>query len=114
MADCLFCRIVAGELPADKVYEDEHVLAFRDINPQAPQHVLVIPKRHIASLNEAGADDVPVLGHLQRVIPEVARRVGVAESGYRVVVNTGRDALQTVFHVHYHVLGGRSLGWPPG
>ncbi|ADU52260.1 histidine triad (HIT) protein [Thermaerobacter marianensis DSM 12885] len=114
MADCLFCRIVEGELPADKVYEDEHVVAFRDINPQAPQHVLVIPKRHIASLNEAGDEDVPVLGHLQRVIPEVARRVGVAESGYRVVVNTGRDALQTVFHVHYHVLGGRAMQWPPG
>lgn len=114
MEQCVFCRIVRGEIPSDKVYEDDRVLAFRDINPQAPQHVLVIPKRHISSLNEAGQEDAEVLGHLQTVIPEVARRLDIAGSGYRVVVNTGPDALQTVFHIHYHVLGGRRLQWPPG
>lgn len=114
METCLFCRIVRGEVPADKVYEDESALAFRDINPQAPQHVLVIPKQHIASLNDASADDARLLGHLQVVIGEVARRLDIAASGYRVVVNTGPDALQSVFHIHYHVLGGRRLQWPPG
>jgi histidine triad (HIT) family protein len=112
--DCIFCKIVAGEIPATKVYEDERAVAFRDINPQAPTHALVIPRSHIASLNEAGGADEPLLGHLLRVAARVARDEGHAEEGYRAVVNTGPRAGQTVFHVHVHVLGGRALTWPPG
>jgi histidine triad (HIT) family protein len=112
--DCLFCKIVAGEIPAKKVYEGERALAFRDINPQAPTHVLVIPRAHLASLNEASEGDEELLGHLLRVASQVAREEGHAEGGYRTVINTGADAGQSVFHVHVHVLGGRALAWPPG
>ncbi|HEX3559221.1 MAG TPA: histidine triad nucleotide-binding protein [Pyrinomonadaceae bacterium] len=112
--DCIFCKIVAGEIPAKKVYEDERALAFRDINPQAPTHALVIPRTHVASLEEAGEDDEAMLGHLLRVAARVAREEGHAESGYRTVINTGAGAGQTVFHIHVHVLGGRTLTWPPG
>lgn len=112
--DCIFCKIVAGEIPADKVYEDDQVLAFKDINPQAPVHVLVIPKRHVESLATAGEADADTLGHLLTVAAQVARETGVAESGYRVVLNTGRDGGMAVFHLHAHVLGGRRLDWPPG
>lgn len=114
MTDCLFCKIVAGEIPAQVVLETDGTLAFRDINPQAPTHVLVIPKEHhadAAALAEAGgglADEVLRAAHA------VAVREGVAEGGYRIVFNTGADTGQTVFHVHAHVLGGRNLGWPPG
>ena len=111
---CLFCKIVAGEIPAAKVYEDERALAFRDINPQAPTHALVIPRAHIASLNEAEESDEALLGHLLLVAARVARDAGHAEGGYRTVVNTNADAGQTVFHIHVHVLGGRRLSWPPG
>jgi histidine triad (HIT) family protein len=109
---CLFCRIASGELAVPFVAETEDCVAFRDINPQAPLHVLVIPRAHVASLNDA--DDAAQLGRLSLLAAEIARREGVAESGYRMVVNTGPDAGQTVFHVHLHLLGGRSLGWPPG
>ncbi len=109
---CLFCRIVSGEIPATVIARNEHALAFRDIAPRAPVHVLVIPTRHIASLN--AADDAAELGHLALLAAEVARLEGVAESGYRVVANTGSDGGQTVHHLHLHVLGGRTMNWPPG
>ena len=114
MSDCLFCKIVAGTIPARKVHEDEQCVAFHDINPQAPQHVLFIPKKHLASLNEATAEDRELLGHLLFQAAKYARDTGFADTGFRTVLNTNADAGQTVFHVHAHVLGGRSLGWPPG
>ena len=113
MADgCLFCRIVRGEIPAKLVAENEHCVAFRDINPQAPTHVLVVPRTHVASLNEA--TDPALVGRVALFAAEVARREGIAERGYRTVFNTNAEAGQTVFHLHLHLLGGRSLGWPPG
>ena len=111
---CLFCRVVAGEVPADVVAQTEHVLAFRDISPQAPVHVLVIPKRHISSLEEADATDAPVLAEILLTARDIARSEGLTEAGYRTVVNTGDDGGQTVHHVHLHLLGGRPLSWPPG
>lgn len=115
MADeCLFCRIVAGEIPAKVVAQDEHCIAFRDIDPKAPTHVLVIPRRHIHSLDEAEAGDAELLGRLMVLGARVARDEGIAGSGWRAVVNTNRGAGQTVFHVHLHVLGGRAMTWPPG
>ncbi len=112
--DCIFCRIAAGEMKADVVYEDEAVVAFRDINPQAPVHVLVIPRRHIASLNDASPETDAVLGQLLRATARVAELEDVAESGFRTVINNGAGAGQSVFHIHAHVLGGRRLSWPPG
>jgi len=112
MDDCLFCRIAAGTIPADLVHESERYVAFRDINPQAPTHVLVIPREHVASLN--AANDTGLLGGLLLCARDVAAREGLAEDGYRVVVNTNAHGGQTVFHLHAHVLGGRILGWPPG
>jgi histidine triad (HIT) family protein len=109
---CLFCRIVRREIPAAVVWEDEHSLAFRDIDPKAPTHLLVIPKRHIASLNEA--DEAAPLGRLLLAAREIAEAEGIAEQGYRTVINTGAGAGQTVFHLHVHLLGGRRLSWPPG
>jgi histidine triad (HIT) family protein len=111
-ADCLFCRIVRKEIPAKLVAETDDCIAFPDINPQAPVHVLVIPRRHVTSLNDV--TDADVLGKAGLLAAEIARREGVAESGYRVVVNTGANAGQTVFHLHVHLLGGRQLHWPPG
>ncbi len=113
-ADCIFCKIVAGEIPAGRVYEDDRAVAFKDINPQAPTHALVIPREHVASLNDADESHEALLGHLLLVAARVARQEGHAEGGYRTVINTGPDAGQTVFHVHVHVLGGRRLTWPPG
>lgn len=110
---CLFCRIIAGEIPATKVYEGDDCIAFRDINPQAPTHILVIPRRHIASINEMTADDEILVGHVIRVCGEIAKQENLAD-GFRTVINTGADAGQTVFHIHAHVLGGRDLMWPPG
>jgi histidine triad (HIT) family protein len=110
--DCLFCRIVRKEIPAKLVAEDEHCVAFRDINPQAPVHVLVIPKQHVASLDQA--TDPVMLGRLSLMAAEIARKEGITPGGYRTVMNTNRDAGQTVFHVHQHMLGGRSMHWPPG
>src|SRR5215218_5308049 len=113
MADqCLFCRIVRREIPATLVAETEDCVAFRDVNPQAPVHVLVIPREHVASLD--AARDAAQIGRLALVAADVARTEGIAESGYRTVINTNADAGQTVFHVHLHLLGGRRLGWPPG
>ena len=109
---CLFCRIVRREIPATLVHEDEHTLAFRDVDPKAPTHVLVIPRTHVASLNET--DDAEMLGRLMLVARSIAAAEGLASDGYRTVVNTGPNAGQTVFHIHLHLLGGRKLGWPPG
>lgn len=109
----VFDKILNGEIPADIVYETERVLAFRDIHPQAPVHVLVIPKRRIVSVTDAGPDDAALLGEVLLAAAEVARREGIADSGYRLVVNNGADGGQSVFHLHVHVLGGRPLGWPP-
>jgi len=114
MADCLFCRIVNREIPGSIVYEDDQVLAFNDINPQAPTHVLLIPKRHIESLNALEPDDDRLVGELVRRAAAIAKERGLAAGGFRTVFNTNRDAGQTVFHVHLHLLGGRSLSWPPG
>jgi histidine triad (HIT) family protein len=113
MADqCLFCRIVGREIPATLIAETEDCVAFRDINPQAPVHVLVIPRQHVASLNDAS--DARLVGRLSTFAAEIARKEGIADSGYRTVINTNADAGQTVFHLHLHLLGGRRLGWPPG
>jgi len=113
-ADCLFCAIAAGRIPATTLHEDEETLAFRDIAPQAPVHVLVIPRKHVGSLDAAGDGDVELLGRLLLCARDVARSEGIAETGYRTVVNTGDEGGQTVGHVHVHVLGGRPLKWPPG
>lgn len=114
MAECLFCAIVAGEIPATTVVETDRILAFRDIDPQAPTHVLVIPKKHHPDVAALAAADGGLLGELITGAQRVAADEGISESGYRVVFNTGADAGQAVPHVHAHVLGGRSLGWPPG
>ena len=109
MNDCLFCRIIAGEIPSTKVYEDETVFAFRDINPQAPTHILVIPKTHISGCDGVNADNSSVVAHIFQVIPQIAKAEGLV-NGYRVVSNCGPDACQSVPHLHFHILGGRKLG----
>ena len=114
MADCLFCKIIAREIPASIVYDDEHVLAFSDINPQGPTHVLVVPKRHIATLNDLAPTDDAIVGELVRRAAAIAKERGIDAGGFRTVFNTNRDAGQTVFHIHLHLIGGRSLAWPPG
>ena len=112
--DCIFCQVVAGGIPADIIYSDERAVAFRDINPQAPVHALVIPREHVASLDDAAGGDEGTLGHLLRVAARIAGEQGLSESGYRTVINTGAGAGQSVFHLHLHVIGGRPLRWPPG
>ncbi len=112
--DCLFCRILNKEMESKTVHEDERCIAFEDINPQAPTHILVVPRQHIASLNEVAAPDAALLGHLQLVAAQLAQQRGLAESGYRTVLNTGRGAGQSIFLLHLHLLGGRGLRWPPG
>ncbi len=114
MSDCLFCAIVAGGIPADVVHRDDDVLAFRDVNPQAPVHVLVIPTVHHATAAELAAADPALAGRLLQVAGEIAVREGVDATGYRIVTNTGESAGQSVHHVHFHVMGGRTLTWPPG
>ena len=111
---CLFCRIVSGDIPAPKVYEDDDVIAFNDINPQAPLHVLAIPKRHISTLNDLVDGDDAIVGKLVRAAAAIAGEKGLAERGYRTVFNCNAEAGQTVFHIHLHLLAGRRLGWPPG
>ncbi len=111
---CLFCRIVAGRIPSTQIYSDDTVIAFRDVNPQAPLHALVVPRAHIPSINSPEAEDGTVLSALVKAANHVAREEGIVESGYRLVWNVGPDAGQSVFHVHLHSLGGRRLGWPPG
>ena len=114
MSDCLFCKIVEGKIPSKKVYEDEDVVAFDDIEPQAPVHVLVIPRKHVATLNDLAPEDDAVAGKLLRVAARIAKERGISERGWRATVNVNRDAHQLVFHVHLHLMGGRSFGWPPG
>lgn len=114
MADCLFCKIINREIPGSIVYEDARVLAFNDINPQASTHVLVVPKRHIASLSDLTPDDDQIVGELVRRAAVIAAERGIAAGGYRTVFNTNRDAGQTVFHIHLHLIGGRKMAWPPG
>ena len=112
--DCIFCKIAAGEFGGPPVYQDEHVTAFKDINPQAPVHILIIPNKHVASLNEADDEDKTLLGQLMLTAANIAREQGVADQGYRLVTNTGAKAGQTVFHIHLHLLAGRHMSWPPG
>lgn len=114
MSDCLFCRMVAGEIPPDVIYETETVLAFRDINPQAPTHVLVIPKKHIETLVDIVDEDTQLMGDIMQVATKVAEMEGLNESGYRTVFNCKQDGGQEVYHIHLHLLGGRSMTWPPG
>ena len=114
MSNCLFCKIADKEIDSDIVYEDEHVIAFNDINPQAPHHILIIPRRHIATLNDIDPEDSDLLGNLFLAARNIAQQLGVSENGYRVVMNCNRDAGQTVFHLHLHFLAGRPLHWPPG
>lgn len=112
--DCLFCKIIAGEIPSTKVYEDETVYAFLDIEPQAPTHIIIVPKLHIASGNDLTDDNAGVVGHIFAVAAKLAKEHGFAENGWRIVNNCGKDGGQTVGHLHFHLLAGRNLGWPPG
>lgn len=112
--ECIFCKIARKELPSELLYEDESVVAFKDIQPQAPHHILVIPRKHIPSLAELSEDDAPILGRCQWVAAELAKAHGFSEDGYRTVVNCGKHGQQTVPHIHVHLLGGRQLRWPPG
>ena len=112
--DCLFCKIVAGEIPADIIFETETAIAFRDINPQAPTHVLIIPRRHIPTINDLQSGDEEIVGDLYMAAARIAADEGIAEDGYRVVMNCNEGAGQTVFHIHLHLVGGRPMGWPPG
>jgi len=114
MSDCVFCRIAAGEIPAELVFEDELVVGFRDLSPQAPTHVLIIPRKHIATLNELQPEDEAIVGRLYTAAAQVAAREGLAERGYRTLINCNADGGQTVFHLHLHLLGGRQMHWPPG
>lgn len=114
MEDCLFCKIAAGQIPSKIVYQDETVVAFEDINPKAPHHILLIPRRHIASMADLTLDDGSVLAALFVTAARLARELGISESGYRFVTNVGPDAGQSVFHLHFHLLGGRPFSWPPG
>ena len=114
MSECIFCKIAAKTIPSKIVHEDDKVVAFDDVNPQAPTHVLVIPRRHVASLAEMHEADGGLLGHLMLTGNKIAKQKGIAEGGYRLVVNTGKNGGQTVFHLHLHVLGGRAMHWPPG
>lgn len=114
MSDCLFCKFVNGDIKPDTVYEDDEVLAFRDINPQAPTHILVIPKQHIATLNDLDEQHAALIGKLYLTAQKIAREEGIDEAGYRTVVNCNEQAGQSVFHIHLHLLGGRDMRWPPG
>ena len=112
--DCLFCRIIDGQIPSEKVFEDDMVLAFFDIAPTAPEHVVIVPKKHIASANEITADNSGYVAHIFEVIPKIAKKLGIDEKGYRVINNCGEYGGQTVGHLHFHLIGGRQLGWPAG
>ncbi|MFM1892308.1 MAG: hypothetical protein RLZ44_1385 [Pseudomonadota bacterium] len=114
MSDCLFCRIAAGDMPAEIVYQDDELVAFRDIGPQAPTHVLVIPRRHIDTVNDLTAEDVPLIGKMHLVAKQIAEQEGIAEDGYRTLINCNSAGGQAVYHIHLHLMGGRQMLWPPG
>ncbi|MFW2373362.1 MAG: histidine triad nucleotide-binding protein [Gammaproteobacteria bacterium] len=114
MTDCIFCKIISGDIPGDIVFQDDDVLAFRDLNPQAPTHILIIPKKHISTLNDVQTDDAELVGKMYLAAKKFATDEGIAEAGYRTVMNCNAQAGQTVFHIHLHVLGGRPMSWPPG
>lgn len=114
MEDCIFCKIIKGEIPCEKVYEDDIVLSFKDISPGAPSHILIIPKKHISSLNELTDEDSKIVAHVFVVLKEIVKKLGIDKTGYRIVSNCGEDGGQSVPHIHFHVLGGRTLQWPPG
>ncbi|GAA0181932.1 histidine triad nucleotide-binding protein [Clostridium sediminicola] len=114
MGECIFCKIIDGEIPSKKVYEDERVFAFEDINPEAPIHVLIVPKKHISNINELTEEEEKLIGHIFFVSKKIADEYNIKDTGYRVVSNCGKDGGQTVDHLHFHLLGGRNLNWPPG
>lgn len=114
MSDCLFCKIRAGEIPAEIVYQDQKVIAFNDINPQAPVHILIIPHEHIATINEIDESNADIIGHMFAVSTKLAEQFGLAGPGYRTVINCNRNGGQAVYHIHLHLIGGRQMGWPPG
>ncbi|WP_026893685.1 histidine triad nucleotide-binding protein [Clostridiisalibacter paucivorans] len=114
MTDCIFCKIINGEIPSDKVYEDDKILAFNDVDPQSPTHILVIPKEHIESLNHLDENNIDIIKEIYIKIKEIAKEQGLSDRGYRVVTNCGKEGGQTVGHLHFHLLGGRNLQWPPG
>jgi len=114
MSDCLFCKIAEGKIPSNRVFENETVVAFRDIHPQAPVHILIVPRRHIGTLNELNADDARLIGEMVLTAKHLAAQENLAESGYRVLMNCNRDGGQSVYHIHLHLLGGRYMKWPPG
>lgn len=114
MEDCLFCSIIQGKIPCQKVYEDEYVLSFKDISPEAPVHVLIIPKKHISSINALESKDMELISHVYSAAQKIVKIFKIDESGYRIVTNCGENGGQTVPHIHFHLLGGRSLNWPPG
>jgi histidine triad (HIT) family protein len=114
MSDCIFCKIANGEIPAELIYQDDDVVAFHDLNPQAPTHVLVIPREHVATLNDLSAEQMPLVGKMYAAAIVLAKQMGVAEDGYRTVFNCNASAGQSVFHVHLHLLAGRHMSWPPG
>lgn len=114
MSDCLFCKIIQGEMETDFVYEDEKVVAFKDTDAQAPVHLLIVPKKHIATLLEMEDEDISLIGHIYKVASKLARETGIADDGFRVVSNCNEQGGQTVFHIHFHLLGGRDMQWPPG
>ena len=115
MSDCIFCKIASGEIPSQKIFEDDTVIAFKDLNPKAPVHVLIVPKKHVASVADFTADDKELAAHIfVDVAPKLAADLGIAEGGFRLVINTGDDGGQTVHHLHVHLLGGRKMTWPPG
>lgn len=114
MTNCLFCKIAAGEIPATMLYQDDHVVAFDDINPQAPIHKIIIPRQHIATLNEVTTNDASIVGHMLHTAANLAKQLNIAEDGYRVLMNCNGHGGQTVFHIHAHLLGGRQMTWPPG
>ena len=112
--DCLFCKVIKGEIPTKIIYEDDQVLAFNDINPKAPHHLLIIPRKHMATLNDMEEGDKPLIGHIIHTAQRLAKQLGVHDEGYRLVMNCNQGAGQTVFHIHFHLLSGRSFTWPPG
>ena len=114
MSDCIFCKIINGDIPSEKVYDNEYVMAFNDLNPQAPMHVLIIPKKHISTINDIEQEDAEIIGEMYLAAKQIAADAGYSDRGYRAVMNCNEEAGQTVFHIHLHVLAGRAMSWPPG